>query len=161
MDFQEQLEHLLKVSEKDPYLGLSRTIFLLDKHTGQAKEYIAKRKIVQSSFLLGLARWFEKNSREYEDVKKFLNNITNRKKFIERSLINTRTRNKQILESQKIFYETVNIAVEKMTQKKSPDYTLELVKHECENNTINYTYWNWLKQKTNQAKGKTRREYRV
>lgn len=159
MDFQGQLEHLVKVSEKDPYLGLSRTIFLLDKHSGEAKGYIAKRRIVQNSFILGLARWFEKNSKEYGDVKKFLGNITNRKKFIERSLINTRTKNKQILESQKIFYETVNAAVENMIQKQNPSYALEIVRKACENNTVNYAYWSWLKKEIKETKGNKRKEY--
>ncbi len=161
MDFQDQLEHLVKVAEKDPYLGMSRTIFLLDKHSGDAKEYIAKRKIVQNSFLLGLAKWFGRNHKEYWDVEKFLENITNRKKFIERSMIKTRTKNKHILESQKIFYDTVNLVVENMITKHSPKYAIDLVKKECENNAVNYTYWSWLKQRADETPDKERKEYAI
>ena len=148
MDFQRELEHVTKITEKDPYLGLSRSISLLDKYSENVREYVAKRRLIQCCFLFGLGKWFERNYESYgADISKFLDNIANREKFIEKSLLNKRTKSRNILESQKIFYDTVKVTVENMVSKKNARYAFELVRKECENNAVNFAYWKWLKEK--------------
>jgi len=148
-EFREHLGRLEGITNKDPYLGLSRAIFLLDKYKEDAKDYVAKRRIVQNCFLLGLAQWFEKNSILYEqkDIEGFLENIANRKKFLNNTLQNKKAKNRHLLESQKIFYDTVTTAIDGILTRKEIDHLLVRLKEDCEKMESNYASTVWLKKK--------------
>lgn len=148
-EFQEQLERVNRITGKDPYLGLSRATFLLDNYGKDAKDYIAKRRIIQNCFLLGLAQWFEKNSVLYEekDIAGFLCNVGNRKKFLSNTLNGAKARNRHLLDSQRIFYDTVTTAIEGILARKGVGHLLLRLKEDCENSESNYSSTLWLKKK--------------
>lgn len=148
-EFQEQLERLNGITAKDPYLGLSRAIVLLDKYGRDAKDYIAKRRIVQNCFLLGLTQWFEQNSALYEekDIAGFLGNVANRKKFLSNTLAGRAARNRHLLESQRIFYDTVTTAIDGILTRKGVDHMVVHLRDECGKVESNYAGTLWLRKK--------------
>lgn len=148
-EFREHLERVGGITNKDPYLGLSRAIFLLDKYNEDAQDYVAKRRIIQNCFLLGLVQWFEKNSILYEqkDIEGFLENIANRKKFLSNTLQSGKAKNRHLLESQKIFYDTVTTAIDGILARKEIGHLLARLKEDCERMESNYASTLWLKKK--------------